>query len=106
MDQGSPYQDDTYGGQQNSRKGRPKHPHSPESHTLLGVKISLSAVVFVRGLLLIVRSFNSAGNSVQKVLDGEKVYWLSVFGWLGLALISAGLAAAVPTYRLSIYADG
>ncbi len=82
------------------QKGDQKQPGRPPRYIFLGLGIALVCA----GWLLIVRCFQRAGDAMDVVLDGYRDAWWRVGGWLGLALLSGGLAAGALTYGLSLYA--
>lgn len=77
------------------------HPKSPTSSALGRIGASLAAIILFWNLGLY--GFQRARDAVQFVLNGQKVYWLRVCGWLGLSLCSAGALALIVGYWMSLY---
>jgi hypothetical protein len=96
-----PYTD---AGDNRFENGGSEHEHSPEGHILLGLEVLFSVACLGGGWLFGIRGFQFAGNALDRVLGGARNYWWQVAGWLGLALLGAGLIATVVTYWLSICA--
>jgi hypothetical protein len=79
-----------------------EHPHGPERHVFLSLKVGGLMLGFVGGLGIALQGFNRGYNAIDAVLERRRFGWPRALFWLTWANCGAWLAAGLLAYGLSV----
>lgn len=78
-----------------------KHISGPLRHIVLVTEVLFGAALLIGGIFLIGRGFQSAGDALHILLDGNRKAWLRFCFWVCLSVCGALTDSGVVTYALN-----